>query len=424
METLLEAIRSADPAQVAAALERQPEWKKKLDEPLPGYFFGGTALLAAVNQRNREIIDVLLAAGADINARSHWWAGSFGVLDSPSGLEDFLIERGANVDAHAAARLGKLDRLKELVAADPDTVHARGGDGQTPLHFASTVEIAEFLLAHGADFNTRDIDHESTPAQYMARERQEIARYLVSKGCQTDLLMASALGDLDLVRKHLDAEPACIRMSVSDVWFPKQDRRSGGSIYIWVLGSNRTALQIARRFGHNDVFRLLMDRSPEEWKLAIACELGDESLIREILARRPDLATSLAEPERQRLISAAQDNDANAVRLLLEAGWPSDTLGPDGVTALHWAAFHGNAIMARHILQHRPPIEAGDTTYHATPMGWAIHGSLNGWHRATGDYAGVVRALLDAGAKPPREIGQASEAVIAELRSRSAAPRD
>ncbi len=72
-------------------------------------------------------------------------------------------------------------------------VHARGGDGQTPLHFASTVEIAEFLLAHGADMDALDVDHESTPAQYMLRvehvrhyprDRQDVARYLVSRGCR------------------------------------------------------------------------------------------------------------------------------------------------------------------------------------------------------------------------------------------------
>jgi len=66
------------------------------------------------------------------------------------------------------------DELKKLVSANPEVVHARGGDGQTPLHFAATVEIAEYLLDHGADIDARDIDHESTPAQYMVRKRQEI----------------------------------------------------------------------------------------------------------------------------------------------------------------------------------------------------------------------------------------------------------
>jgi ankyrin repeat protein len=413
---LLKAIQANDAAQVAEALERYPELKGKLDDPLSGYSFGGTALLAAVHKRNQQMIDALLRAGADIDARSDWWAGSFGVLDSASGLEDFLIARSARIDAHAAARLGMLDRLKELVAADPGLVHARGGDGQTPLHFASSVEIAEYLLAQGADIDARDIDHESTPAQWMASERQEVARRLVKRGCATDLLMASALGDLDLVRRHLDGDPASIRMSVSEEWFPKRDERSGGPIYIWVLGSNQTAHQVARKFGHEEIFRLLMEHSPETLKLALACESGDEALYREILAKRPGLAAELTEADRRRLLAAAQGNDMNAVRLMLEAGWPVATQDRGGVTALHWAAFHGNPGMAREILRHSPPLEIEDFAHHGTPMDWGLYGSLHGWHCKTGDYAGVVTVLLNAGAKAPNESYNASEAVLAVLR--------
>src|SRR4030095_1345600 len=111
-----------------------------------------------------------------INAKSRWWAGGFGLLHGAEPeLAAYAIKRGALVDVHAAARLGLIKKLQELIAADPALVNARGGDGQTPLHFASTIEIAEFLLNHGADIDTRDVDHESTPAQYMVRDRQEIA---------------------------------------------------------------------------------------------------------------------------------------------------------------------------------------------------------------------------------------------------------
>ena len=89
------------------------------------------------------MIDALLQAGADINARTRWWAGSFGVLDSANGdLANYLITRGATLDIHAAARLGMIDRVRELLALNPQLVHARGGDGQFPLHFAATPEIA------------------------------------------------------------------------------------------------------------------------------------------------------------------------------------------------------------------------------------------------------------------------------------------
>src|SRR5436190_11439127 len=159
------------PPGIAEVLERYPELKPRLNEPAPGHPFGATALMAAVQRKNKEMIDVLLRAGADINARSDWWAGSFGVLDNDSGLAPFLIERGAIVDVHAAARLGMMDRLKELISAQPKLVHARGGDGQTPLHFASTIPIANYLLDNGANIDALDIDHESTPAQWMLRDR-------------------------------------------------------------------------------------------------------------------------------------------------------------------------------------------------------------------------------------------------------------
>src|SRR5262249_6132699 len=159
-------------------------------------------------------------------------AGSFGLLETiDPALAPAAIRRGAIVTAHAAARLGMLDRLKELIAADPALVQARGGDGQFPLHFASTVEIAGFLLDHGAEIDARDNDHESTAAQWMLREHPEVARYLVTRGCHTDILMAAALGDLELTRKHLDADPGCIRMRVSREYFPMIGGGNGGTIY-------------------------------------------------------------------------------------------------------------------------------------------------------------------------------------------------
>ncbi len=302
-------------------------------------------------------------------------------------------------------------------------VHARGGDGQTPLHFASTVEVAEFLLANGAAIDARDVDHESTPAQYMLRveqkrhypqDRQDVARYLVARGCRTDILMAAALGDADLVRRHLDADPACIRMSVSEEWFPKRDPRAGGTIYIWKLGAHRTAHSVARDFGHEQVFQLLLERTPEDLKLALACELGDEAVFHEFLSKHPDAAKTLSEADQRKLPNAAQNNNTKAVRLMLEAGWPVDAPGEMGATALHWAGFNGNAEMTREILRFHPTLELKSRNYEGTALGWAIYASGNGWHRDTGDFVGTIRALLKAGATlpPHAEDLEPSEAVL------------
>jgi hypothetical protein len=433
-EALKAAVCASDAARVQALLDRHPELRATVDDPMPGYGFGQHALFAAVQRSDRNTIDVLLRAGANIQKRTDWWAGGFGVLDDcdPS-LVEFLIERGAEIDAHSAARLGMMEKLRELVAADPAVVDARGGDGQTPLHFASTVEIAEFLLANGADIDARDIDHESTPAQYMLRvehkrhypqDRQPVARYLVSRGCRTDILMAAALGDADLVRRHLDADPGSIRMSVSEEWFPKQNPRAGGTIYIWMLGHHRTAHTVARDFGHEDVFALLMRRTPQDLKLALACELGDEAVFHEFLSRHPDAAKTLSAADQRKLTTSAQSNNTKAVRLMLEAGWPVDTAGDMGATALHWAGFNGNAEMAREILRFHPTLELKSREYAGTALAWAVFGSGNSWHSETGDYVGTVQALLAAGAlvPPGAEHLEPSEAVLEVLSSIPAAP--
>jgi ankyrin repeat protein len=420
---LARAVRDDDVDEAAALLARHRELAPRLNEPLPHGTFGELPLAALVRRKQLAMIDLFLRHGADINGRSHWWAGGFGVLEGcEPEMAPFLIERGAVVGAHAAARLGMLDALGALLAADPSAVHARGGDGQTPLHYASTVDVARLLVARGADVDARDVDHESTPVQWMARERQEVARFLVERGCRTDVLLAAALGDVERVRRHLDDDPAAVRTRVTPEYFPMRDPRAGGTIYIWTLGRNRTPHAVAREFGHDDVLRLLMERSPDEVRLAAACEAGDDALAASLLARRPELVRTLPAAERRRIVDAAQENDAAAVRRMLAAGWPVDARGDEGATALHFAAWLGNAELVRELVRGGAPLELRDTSFHGTPLTWTLHGSKNSWRCREGDYAGVMEALLAAGVAAPPLTPEvtAPDAVMEVLRRHAA----
>jgi len=411
IEQIKESVRRNDAPAVRRLLDANPELKLKINDPVD--CFDSPVVIHA---RSREILDILLDAGADINARSRWWAGSFGLLDSAEPeLAAYAIERGAIVTVHAAARLAMLDKLRELITADSQLVNARGGDGQTPLHFSSTVEVAAYLLDHGAEIDMRDIDHESTPAQYMVRDRQPVLRYLIQRGCKTDILMAAAIGDMELVRKHLDADPECIRMRVSDEYFPMINEKSGGTIYQWTLGWYVSAHDVAKQFGHDDVLRLLVDRSPEDVKLLAACWMGDEAGVRRLLAQHPDIADRMLEAYGHEIARAARNNNVAAVRLMLATGLAVDALGQHGATPLHWAGFHGNSEMTRVLLAHNAPLEAIDSDFKLPPLGWATYGSEHGWYCKTGDYTGTVEALLKAGAKPPEKIG-GTEAVKEVLR--------
>jgi ankyrin repeat protein len=395
-EAMKTALRANDAPGVRRLFAAHAVLRERINRPLPDFNFESPALLGALG--SRDVIDAVLDAGADINVKSAWWAGGFGVLDSVSPeLAAYLIQRGATLEPTAAARLGLFDALKQMVAARPELVHARGGDGQMPLHQAATVEIAEYLLAQGADIDARDIDHESTPAQYAVRERPEVARYLVSRGCRTDILLAAAVGERALVARHLDADPASIRTSVSREFFPMRNLHAGGIIYIWALGHHKTAHLVARDFGHEDIFRLLMDRSPAELQLVTACQVGDETLAVD-LARRN---LSLSKETREKLVYTAQTNNIRAVELMLRTAWPADIQAIHGQTALHWSAFHGNLEMTRALLQHRAPVNVIEREHNGAPLNWALFGTHHGWFRQIARYPEVIDALLAAGASLP-----------------------
>ena len=74
--------------------------------------------------------------------------------------------------------------------------------------------------------------------------------------------------------------------------------------------------------------------------------------------------------------------------------------------------------MLGEVLRHSPALDLRDQDHGATPIGWAIHASTQGWHPERGDYAGTVEALLSAGAQAPEPTAwsDASEPVLAVLR--------
>ena len=85
-----------------------------------------------------------------------------------------------------------------------------------------------------------------------------------------------------------------------------------------------------------------------------------------------------------------------------------------GATALHWAAFNGNAEMTREILRFRPAVEQKSVEYSGTALAWAVYGSGNSWRRDSGDFVRTVHLLLDAGATVPphSEDLEPSDAVL------------
>lgn len=390
------AVKGGDVERARELLGAHPELAARINEPL--FDFKQPAIQLALG--NLAMLDLLIAHGADINAKSAWEMGGFGILENATPEQmPALLERGAKIDVWSAAKFGMADRLRAFLTSDPSLVNAKGGDGKRPLHYAASVEIAELLLDHGAEIDALDDDHHSTPAQYLVSERPEVARFLLGRGARSDLLLAAALGDVDRVRGHLDKDAGAIRMRVSQDWFPMIDTaKNGGHIYQWTLGFYASAFDLARKHGHQSVLDLLLERAGPLDRLLDALWNGDVATADAILSSSPGVLAQMPDNASRLVADAARNNKTAAVEAMLARGFPVTARSQHGAMPLHWAAWHGNPEMIRAVLRYNPPLDAGDRDHDGTAMGWLIHGAIGGWKGiATNRHDECAPLLLAAG---------------------------
>ncbi|MBC8106559.1 MAG: ankyrin repeat domain-containing protein [Anaerolineae bacterium] len=394
LHAAMTAMHSNDAATLRRVLRISPSVRRLVNAPIGP--FGGRPINMAAH--SRELLDVLIDAGADINLRSEWKEGPFGVLDyAPEDVARHLVaNRGAILTAHAAARLGWFDELRKIVEANPKVVHEKGGDGQRPLHFAKTPAIAEYLLDHGAEIDARCVDHHSTPAQYALAERPDVARFLLERGATPDIFMPARLGDVALATKLIEENPACVTARVNWSNYPPVPPFN---TYCWSLGFYVSPHEVALKFGQQEVYDLLMRNSPPIVRVFDAAWRGDEPTARAAIADQPDVMRSFQPEHHSMLAQAVHHQRDAAVKLMLDLGFDPSGGGVDGGTALHQAAWVGRPDYIEMLLPKTAAlINQRDPTHGGTPLGWAIHGSTNRCNER-GDYPRAQELLKAAGAK-------------------------
>jgi ankyrin repeat protein len=386
-----DAVRNGNAAR-ARELLAAAHVRERVNDPM--FDFGQRA--AHMAAKNQDLLEVLIAGGADVNLKSDWKNGPYTVLDNADEqTARFLMGRGATLTPNVAARLGWLEELKAFVDADAAAVSARGGDGQQPLHEAKTVAIADYLLDHGAEIDARCIDHHSTPAQYALVDRPDVARRLLERGATPDIFMAARLGDASLANRLIDADPSSVGARIHEAGYPPVPPFN---IYCWTLGFGMSPHDVALRFGNRDVHGVLMARSPARVRFIVALMSADEQALEAALAEDPSILPSLRPEDHSRLAHAIFHEQFDAAALMLRLGFDPAAPGVDGGTALHAAAWVGNARMVERLLASGGvPLDARDSTHKSTPLGWAAYGSVHRQARGS-DYPAVAALLVGAGA--------------------------
>ena len=387
------AVYEGDLATVDKLLRTKSALRRHIDDPM--FDFDSPAVVyASRHPRAEKLLPLLVRHGADPNARTKWWAGGFGALDHASeDATKILVDLGAKFDVWSASAKGRIDVLRQLLDADPSSVNAPGGDGQRPLHVAKTPEIAELLIARGAELEIRDIDHESTPIQYHANN-PEVLRVLIRHGAKPDIFTAALLDDVDLAKKVLGEDPIAADARAGSAPFVTT-KSNGGHIYIYLLGNGKTPAQVAAERGNRAILEQLIKETSQVHRLIAASWLEDKAAVEEILKAQPDIAMQFGADARA-ITDAAQAGKIETVRLLLVAGFDPNTPGMDSGSALHVACWFGYVDIVKLLLD-RVPLDLKDRSHGSPPLGWATHGSQ--WcNNPKGDYVAVVMALLEAGA--------------------------
>ena len=419
-----EFIRAVDAGDVKRTrkLLQQEEVTRIINDPV--FSFDSPALVHIAGRGNLKLVELLLEYGADPNRGSDWWAGSFYPLYSASGaVANRLLEAGAVPDACAAAHLDDIKLLRRLLDEDPARVHELGGDGQTPLHFARSHKVIDLLLERGADINARDIDHRSTPAEWMLAGkrnsgRYHLAEYLVNKGASVDVFLATALGLTDKLDELLESKPELLSAHTGQGEYGEKHPGSF-HIYTWTIGQNLSPLQVAVQFRQPGALEILRKYATPKVLFLAACEHGNLASAKKILAEHPDIIASLDPEDHRALPDAGWNSNAASVKFMLENGFnPKATQGPGGATILHAAAWQGSLASIEAALAYpevREIINQKEHTFNSTPLGWCCHGAAYSGNNKS-DYPEIARLLLEAGAKPGPNLSDAPEKILTVIR--------
>jgi ankyrin repeat protein len=145
---------------------------------------GFRALQSAVAADAMEVVKVLIAHGADVDRPADNYGSPMGLAAHYGRRKIASLLAPLSRDVHAMVQLGMKDRLRELLTAEPNLanlVHYRSG--QTPLFSlpddeVSALEMAKFLLEHGADVRCAKQDGDTAAIAVGKRGLNEVAQLL------------------------------------------------------------------------------------------------------------------------------------------------------------------------------------------------------------------------------------------------------
>jgi ankyrin repeat protein len=295
-----------------------------------------------------------------------------------------------------ALRNHDLQRMRELLDAQPELVGKGDGRSNQPIHWATLtrqLDAIDELLRRGAEINAHRMDGARpihlTNGDYFYRGWRDVPRnwpvtpaqvmtHLKARGAFIDLPTACHTGDIERVRELLRQDPSLAN---------KIGEHEG-----YYLGAG-SPLSNAAAVGHMDIVQLLLDHGadpnlPEEQfapkgkALYSAVYHGHYEIAKLLLERRAFPNPPVESSGDALWISREWRPDKRMEQLLLSYGatpaqehrdedWPTRTHNWLRISPLHEAARKGDVREAKKLLKSGADLTARDEHLRSTPLAWA-----------------------------------------------------
>jgi ankyrin repeat protein len=353
---------------------------------------GLSALHLAAQQGSLEIAKLLIASGADLEAKTRI---------------------GGYTPLHLASAAGNAALVRELLTARADPAAVTTTTGVTPLHLAAKAFQGEgavqALLELGAPIEARERSAGQTPLMFAAAAgRTASVRALMSAGADpsvatevVDVLQSMAIDAAaqDRLRQALTEVRRSTPGGTSRALTPAEEQKAIAAEHEF-LRSNDEIEKVVASFTPDQLARESPSwNTPSGFKSDVMIKIRPQ---RETLVRKTGGMTAL--------LFAARDGHIQATEALLDAGAAIDQVSGDGSSPLVIALLNGQFDLAMKLIQRGADVNLATTTDGVSPLfavlqtQWAFkfgdHPQPHVHESQQTEYMDVLNALLDRGANP------------------------
>ncbi|XP_067658334.1 ankyrin repeat domain-containing protein 50-like [Haliotis asinina] len=337
--------------------------KKVADINSRGHY-GRTPVMMAAEKGHRDVFDLLVREGADVS----------------------LVDEKINNILHVSCIGGHVDMVKHVLSKKVADINSRGHYGRTPVIMAAEKghrDVFDPLVREGADVSLVDENRNNILHVACIGGHVDIVKHVLSKKVadinsrgqygRTLVMMAAEKG-------HRDVFNLLVREG-ADVSLVDENRNNilhvsciGGHVDIvkYVLSLKvadinsrghygRTPVMMAARFGHRDVFDLLVREGADVSLvdenrnniLHVACIGGHADMVKHVLSKKVADINSRDQYGRTPVMMAAENGHRDVFDLLVREGADVSLVHENRNNILHVACSEGHVDMVKSVLSQK-----------------------------------------------------------------------